>query len=636
MNRNIFLVAAAGMALTLSTAQATITPFFSSGSTCSTPIASTTYSPGNPGPTVTVSLCASTDTEKICGATLQLQSASAAEDARFKITARTLGASMTDPNTTSITYPVSITNPRQTTDFGATVTSGTPPSPGPNQLLATFSLQPQSTATNNSYVLSLSSLSSVATEASNCFGSPTDTPISTSLTLNLASTAGSLQFAQSTVTIPEGGFIALDVTRTGGSSGAVGVNFATSGGTSVAGLDHGPSSGSLAWGNGDAATKTVVISLFNDNVATGNRTFNVTLSGASGGAALGAQASTTVTVLDVGGVPEAFVSPDISGDARADLFFRHADGTMVAWLMNGGSVTGSASLLGPGEWFIAQIADFNGDGKADLLLRNSDGTHVIWLMNGLTVTSAAVVLGPSGWSTVQAGDLNGDGKADLVLKHTDGTHVIWIMNGTTVTSSALVIGPGNWTAVQMGDFNGDAKADLMFRNTDGTHVMWIMDGTTVTSSAVLLGTGGWTALRAADFNGDGKTDLLLKHTDGTHVMWLMNGTSVTSSAALIGPGSWTAVKTGDFNGDGKADLLFKHVDGTLVGWLMDGTSVTSSAGLFGPGNWSVVGVGDFNGDGKKDLILRNTDGTHYMWQMNGLSITVGTPLLGTGVWAVVP
>jgi len=43
---------------------------------------------------------------------------------------------------------------------------------------------------------------------------------------------------------------------------------------------------------------------------------------------------------------------DFNGDGRQDLVFRHADGSIVARLMNGLTALGSATLVGPGGWSV--------------------------------------------------------------------------------------------------------------------------------------------------------------------------------------------------------------------------------------------------------------------------------------------
>jgi len=178
MNRKAFLAALVS-SLALG-AQGAVSGFFSATPDCAGP-STVGYTPG--GPTIKASLCMSTDFESVCGATFQPQAASAAENDRFRIVARDLAPSYADPNAPFITYPVPITNPAQSFDFGGTVSSGNPPTPGSSQLLATFTIEPRANATNASYVIGLSAVSNVAIDGTNCFDQPHDAPIGATLTL---------------------------------------------------------------------------------------------------------------------------------------------------------------------------------------------------------------------------------------------------------------------------------------------------------------------------------------------------------------------------------------------------------------------------------------------------------------------
>lgn len=174
--------AIAAAALLAAPAGATVTAFFSSGTTCGGGASANFVTGGSP---VKVSLCASTTTEALCGATLQVQSANAGEGGRFFITNRALASAFPDANAASLTYPVAITNPPAEVDLGGTVNVATPNPAGANVLLATFDVAPQASATNNSYVLSLGGFSSIASESSNCLsGLAVDLPLTASFTLN--------------------------------------------------------------------------------------------------------------------------------------------------------------------------------------------------------------------------------------------------------------------------------------------------------------------------------------------------------------------------------------------------------------------------------------------------------------------
>ncbi|MBK6980995.1 MAG: hypothetical protein IPH30_05510 [Betaproteobacteria bacterium] len=93
------------------------------------------------------------------------------------------------------------------------------------------------------------------------------------------------------------GSVAVSVTRSGPSSGAISVNYATTNGTALAGTHYTATSGTLNWADGDAAPKTITVPIIDDGAVNTARTFAVGLSGAVG-ATLGSPSSTTVTIDD--------------------------------------------------------------------------------------------------------------------------------------------------------------------------------------------------------------------------------------------------------------------------------------------------------------------------------------------------
>jgi len=111
---------------------------------------------------------------------------------------------------------------------------------------------------------------------------------------------GVLQFSSATYSVDEnGGSALITVTRTGGSSGAVGVSYATSNGTATAGSDYTATSGPLSWANGETASKTFSVPILTDSPSEPNETVNLTLSSATGGATLGSQNTAVLTIGDV-------------------------------------------------------------------------------------------------------------------------------------------------------------------------------------------------------------------------------------------------------------------------------------------------------------------------------------------------
>ena len=73
---------------------------------------------------------------------------------------------------------------------------------------------------------------------------------------------GTIALTSATYSVGEAGpTVTITATRTGGSDGAVSVDYATSDGTATAGSDYTAASGTLNWSDGDAANKTFNISI---------------------------------------------------------------------------------------------------------------------------------------------------------------------------------------------------------------------------------------------------------------------------------------------------------------------------------------------------------------------------------------
>ncbi len=117
--------------------------------------------------------------------------------------------------------------------------------------------------------------------------------------------AGSIQFTSATYTGPEaGGPIVITVSRTGGTSGIVTVQYATvAGGTATAGTDYTSTSGTLTWASGDGAPKTFTVTPIVDTVVEAPETVILQLSSPTGGAVLGTPSTATLTITDSTGLP---------------------------------------------------------------------------------------------------------------------------------------------------------------------------------------------------------------------------------------------------------------------------------------------------------------------------------------------
>jgi CSLREA domain-containing protein len=112
--------------------------------------------------------------------------------------------------------------------------------------------------------------------------------------------AGQLQFGAATYSTVEGaGTVAVTVTRTGGSTGAVSAAFSTSDGTAKTGEDYAAFNGlAVTFADGDSAPKTVQVPVIDDSLNEPDESLELALSNPSGGATFGSPAVATLTISD--------------------------------------------------------------------------------------------------------------------------------------------------------------------------------------------------------------------------------------------------------------------------------------------------------------------------------------------------
>ncbi len=164
---------------------------------------------------------------------------------------------------------------------------------------------------------------------------------------------GTLQFDPTTASAGEGaGTQDLTVTRTGGSDGAVTVDYAVTGGTATgSGTDFTLASGTLNFADSETS-KTITVSIVDDATYESDETVEVTLSNATGGASLGADKVATLTITDDDAVPGTlqFDPTTVSageGAGTQDLTVTRTGGSdgavTVDYAVTGGTATGSGT-----------------------------------------------------------------------------------------------------------------------------------------------------------------------------------------------------------------------------------------------------------------------------------------------------
>jgi hypothetical protein len=125
-------------------------------------------------------------------------------------------------------------------------------------------------------------------------GTPSTVPVS----ITDDDKGGSIQFSATTASVKEDvGTINLTVTRSNGAASGVTVNYITADGTARVGSDYTATSGSLTFAANETS-KTITVPINPDLVVEPNETFTMTLSNPGGGATLGTNKVSTVTITN--------------------------------------------------------------------------------------------------------------------------------------------------------------------------------------------------------------------------------------------------------------------------------------------------------------------------------------------------
>ncbi len=169
-----------------------------------------------------------------------------------------------------------------------------------------------------------------------------------------------IQFSQASYSVDEANETVqatLIVTRSGDSSGAVGVTYGTSEVSAVDGVDYTGTSGSLNWASGEKDPKTFTIDILSNPETEGDETLNATLSGPTGGASLGTPGSATLTIVDwageTGPPPMITVTPSgtdltLGFPTVSGKLYRLMKNTATPDLADGGGTATGDELTGDG------------------------------------------------------------------------------------------------------------------------------------------------------------------------------------------------------------------------------------------------------------------------------------------------
>ena len=476
--------------------------------------------------------------------------------------------------------------------------------------------------------------------------------------VGMAPQSGTLALSASTYTVSEAATsVTITVNRTNGTSGAVAVNYtlgggtATGGATCAAGVDYINTGGTVNFADGQA-TQTFSVTLCPDSLNKADETFNVTLSGATGGATIGTPSTATVTIINDDPLPTITIN-DVSqneGNSGTTAFnftltlsavsgqavtvdYATADGTATAgsdYTAVNGTVT-----FAPGETSKQITVSVNGDTTVEanetffVNLTNATNAAIADNQGIGTIINDDTTLGSFTINDVRVRETdngtvnavftvtltNPNGQASAVNYATaDGTATAG--SDYVATSGVLNFGAGETTKTITVVVNGDLlkeSNEFFYVNLSNPVNAVIGDGQGV---GIIIDNDR--AIRS-DFDKDGKTDFsVFRPSNGTwYVLRSETGLFTYNQFGTSGD----VAAPGDYDGDGAADLaVFRPSNGTW--YVRLSSTLQMIQRQFGTAG-DIPVQGDFNGDGKTDIaVFRPSNGTWYsLPDINGSGYT---------------
>lgn len=245
-------------------------------------------------------------------------------------------------------------------------------------------------------------------------------------------------------------YIAIPVSRTSGSNGAVGVTYTLAGGTAQIGVDFdGTVQSTLFWTNGDAADKNIYVPIVNSALEKGTVTTWLQLSSPTGGVALGALTVASLNIDYSGAVvqPAVVIAPvaQTVPAGQAATFSVVASGTALVyqWLFNGTNIAGATNAT-----YTIPLVNAADAGAYSVIISNA-ANHVAIAGISLTVGPPVFSLTSIGlqtnnviivWTTTGGGTNVVQATTNLLAGFTDISSNIFITGTGAIMTNYLDIG----------------------------------------------------------------------------------------------------------------------------------------------------------------------------------------------------
>lgn len=342
--------------------------------------------------------------------------------------------------------------------------------------------------------------------------------------------AGNLQFSSDTYSFDENaGVVVLSVTRTGGSSGAVGVDYASTNGTATATQDYQPLNGTLLLADGETGA-SIDVTLIDDSVYEGDEDFTVSISNVTGGATLTGVTSTTVTVVENDSPPTAGalrlsgsafnVDEDANqvvitvnrvngGFGTVAVDYSTTDGTATAaqdYIATSGTLTFPDGVANRQiAVTLLDDASFEGDETFSVTLQNPTGGAALDTPSSAVVTIAEDDAPPSAGSLQFSGAsyaaTEGDGTVMVTVIRSGGSAGAITVDYTTVNGTAIAGQDYTTTNGTLAFPDGDVDETFTIAISDDTSVEGSESFTVTLSNATggaAIGTPGSATISVAD------------------------------------------------------------------------------------------------------------------------------------------
>lgn len=305
---------------------------------------------------------------------------------------------------------------------------------------------------------------------------------------------GVLAIGAASYTVAEnGGSILIPITRSGGSTGGASVTYATTSSSAIAGTDFAATSGTLIWASGDAATKTVRVTVYNDSLAETAESFQLRL-GTAAGASLGSPSTAVVTISDDDTISSAGSIAFTSGSqsvletaGSATINVARGAGSIgavsVDYTITGGTAAAGSdygSISGTLSW--ADGASGNRTISLpvlDDLLAEANETVVLTLSNA----TGGAVLGTTKTSTVTIADNDGSPGA---MSLSSATYTVGEAGGSLLVTVTRSGGSYGSAAIDYSTANGGAVAGSDYTAKSGRLVWTSGDSSSKTFSIMIF------------------------------------------------------------------------------------------------------------------------------------------------------